>query len=114
MYLVSYVGVSLLLSLWVLPGLVAALTPVPYRARCMSRTRDALVTRVHDDQPVRGAAAADRGGEGAGARVRRRRRGARRLPDVIVPASFNFPHTGKLLSLSFVLFAGWFADAPCR
>ena len=33
------------------------------------------------------------------------------LPDVIVPASFNFPHTGKLLSLSFILFAGWFADA---
>ena len=29
-----------------------------------------------------------------------------------MPASFNFPHTGKLLSLSFVLFAGWFADAP--
>lgn len=29
--------------------------------------------------------------------------------DVIVPASFNFPHTGKLLSLSFVLFASWFA-----
>ncbi len=29
--------------------------------------------------------------------------------DVIVPASFNLPHTGKLLSLSFVLFAGWFA-----
>ena len=28
-----------------------------------------------------------------------------------MPASFNFPHTGKLLSLSFVLFAGWFADA---
>jgi len=28
-----------------------------------------------------------------------------------VAASFNLPHTGKLLSLSFVLFAGWFADA---
>ena len=34
-----------------------------------------------------------------------------RLTEVIVPASFNFPHTGKLLSLSFILFAGWFADA---
>ena len=34
------------------------------------------------------------------------------LPEVIVPASFNFPHTGKLLSISFVLFAGGFADAP--
>ncbi len=30
---------------------------------------------------------------------------------MIVPVSFNFPHTGKLLSLSFILFAGWFADA---
>jgi proton glutamate symport protein len=28
-----------------------------------------------------------------------------------VPTSFNFPHTGKLLSISFILFAGWFADA---
>ena len=33
------------------------------------------------------------------------------MPDSIVPASFNFPHAGKLLSLSFMLFAGWFADA---
>ena len=32
-------------------------------------------------------------------------------PDVIVPISFNFPHSGKLLSVSFVLFAGWFSDA---
>jgi ABC-type amino acid transport substrate-binding protein len=30
--------------------------------------------------------------------------------DIIVPASFNVPHSGKLLSLSFLLFAGWFAD----
>ena len=36
------------------------------------------------------------------------------LPDVLVPASFNFPHTGKLLSLSFILFAGWFSGAPVR
>ena len=31
-YLVTYVAVALLVSLWVLPGLVAALTPIP-RAR---------------------------------------------------------------------------------
>jgi hypothetical protein len=36
------------------------------------------------------------------------------LPDVLVPTSFNFPHTGKLLSISFILFAGWFADAAVR
>ena len=32
------------------------------------------------------------------------------LPNVIVPTSFNFPHAGKLLALTFILFAGWFAD----
>ena len=31
-----------------------------------------------------------------------------------MPVSFNFPHAGKLLSLSFVLFAGWFSDAGVR
>ena len=29
--------------------------------------------------------------------------------DVLIPISFTFPSTGKLLSLSFVLFAGWFS-----
>ncbi len=109
-YLIGYVAVSLLLSLWVLPGLVITLTPVPYRA-LMSRTRDALVTAfmttslfavlpLLTEQAkalVRQYAGADE--EQAAA------------TDIIVPASFNFPHTGKLLSLSFVLFAGWFADA---
>jgi ABC-type amino acid transport substrate-binding protein len=33
------------------------------------------------------------------------------LADIIVPASFTFPHTGKLLSLSFILFAGWFVGS---
>jgi proton glutamate symport protein len=108
-YLISYVAISLLLSLWVLPGLVAALTPVPYGA-LLSHTRDALVTAfmtsslfvvlpMLTEQTKRlirehGATAKDE-----------------KLPEVIIPASFNFPHTGKLLSLSFVLFAGWFADA---
>src|SRR5204863_3457108 len=35
---------------------------------------------------------------------------AEAMPDVIVPASFNFPHSGKLLSLSFIPFAAWFSD----
>jgi ABC-type amino acid transport substrate-binding protein len=34
------------------------------------------------------------------------------LVDVVIPAAHSFPHTAKVLSLSFVVFAGWFADAP--
>ena len=42
-YLVAYVVVALLVSLWVLPGLVAALTPI--RARDMLReSQDSLIT----------------------------------------------------------------------
>ena len=108
-YLVSYVGMSLLLSIWVLPGLVAALTPVPYRP-LMSRARDALVmafmtTSLFAVLPLLT--------EQAKALIREHatvERDSSAATDVIVPASFNFPHTGKVLSLSFLLFAGWFVD----
>ncbi len=42
-YLIAYVGVALLVSLWVLPGLVAALTPIRMRD-IFSLTRNALIT----------------------------------------------------------------------
>jgi len=109
-YLVMYVAVALLVSLWVLPGLVAALTPVPLR-EIFRETRDPLITAfVAGDLFIvlPGLIAA------SGRLLSRYARdtpAATELPDVLVPASFNFPHTGKLLSLSFILFAGWFADA---
>jgi Na+/H+-dicarboxylate symporter/ABC-type amino acid transport substrate-binding protein len=109
-YLISYIAVSLLVSLWVLPGLVAALTPVPYRV-LMSRNRDALVmafmtTSVFAVLPLITERAKTLVRDYA--RVDAERAAA---TDIIVATSFNFPHTGKVLSLSFVLFAGWFADA---
>jgi Na+/H+-dicarboxylate symporter/ABC-type amino acid transport substrate-binding protein len=111
-YLVAYVGVALLVGLWVLPGLVAALTPIRMRD-IFALTRNALLTAfVAGDLfivlPVLIEASRtllERQGLGESGAA---------LPDVIVPASFNFPHTGKLLSLSFILFAGWFADAVVR
>jgi len=107
MYLVAYVALSLLLSLWVLPAFVAALTPVPHR-ELLARTRTALLMAFttgslfvvlpllteQTRQLVRDHARVTPDDE--------------RLADVIIPASFNFPHTAKLLSLSFVLFAAWF------
>jgi Na+/H+-dicarboxylate symporter/ABC-type amino acid transport substrate-binding protein len=110
-YLVAYAVFALLLALWILPGLVAALTPIP-RRDIYRATRDALVTATIAGDlfivlPLLIAACKEltrRAGVDA--------RAAAAIPDVIVPLSFNFPHTGKLLSVSFVLFAGWFADTP--
>jgi Na+/H+-dicarboxylate symporter len=39
-YLITYVAMALLVSLWVLPGLVAALTPFRY-SQVLGPTRDA-------------------------------------------------------------------------
>jgi Na+/H+-dicarboxylate symporter len=91
--------VGLLVSLWVLPGLVAALTPI--RVRDMFRlTRDALITAfVAGDLfivlPVLIEASKTLLAEHASSYAN-----ATTLPDVIVPVSFNFPNSGKLLSLS--------------
>ena len=109
-YLVTYVAVALLVSLWVLPGLVAALTPI--RAReIFSLTRDSLITAVVAGDLFIVLPALTEASRTLLGRHTSASSGSAALPDVIVPASFNFPHTGKLLSISFILFAGWFADA---
>ncbi len=109
-YLISYVGMSLLISFWLLPGLVAALTPVPYGA-LVARTRNALAmafmtTSLLAVLPMLTEEARALVQEYGGLDDHQAS-----ATDVVVPVSFNFPHTGKLLSLSFLLFAGWFADA---
>jgi Na+/H+-dicarboxylate symporter len=108
-FLVAYAAMCLLLTLWILPGLVACLTPIPVAAILRS-TRDALITAfITGDLFIVLPALIDRSkallqehgvpeaAEGAPA-------------DVIVPAFYSFPHVAKVLSLSFVLFAAWYSD----
>jgi Na+/H+-dicarboxylate symporter len=109
-YLITYVIVASLVALWVLPGLVSALTPFRYK-EVLGPTRDALITAFMAGDlfivlPILIQACKELLEE-----HRLVDEQTRSLPDVIVPTSFNFPHTGKLLSISFILFAGWFADA---
>jgi Na+/H+-dicarboxylate symporter len=109
-YIVTYVAVALLVSFWVLPGLIAALTPIRV-GEMFSLTRDALVTAVVAGDLFIVLPVLTEASKTLLERHTPASSGTASLPDVIVPASFNFPHTGKLLSISFILFAGWFADA---
>ena len=110
-YVVSYGAFAALLTFWVIPGLVCALTPITYR-ELFSLLRDPLVLAFLTGElfvvlPTLVEASREL--------VRRHAppgSGAEALPDVIVPASFTFPHAGKLLSLSFILFAAWFSETP--
>ena len=109
-YLACYLTVSLLLSLWVLPGLVGALTPVPHAAM-LARSRDALMLAF-----ATGSVLVTLPMLAEQARALLREYTAlgphdEQLPDLIVPAAYNFPSSGKLLSIGFILFAGWFTGA---
>jgi Na+/H+-dicarboxylate symporter/ABC-type amino acid transport substrate-binding protein len=110
-YLMAYAVLALVLALWVLPGLVSALTGIRTR-EIFASTREALMTAtIAGDQfivlPLLIAACRE-----LVARHYPRLPQMAGMPDVVVPVSFNFPHSGKLLSMSFILFAGWFSDAP--
>lgn len=110
-FLYLYTFLSLILALWLLPGLVWALTGISYR-RIVYLSVDPLVTAFvtanlfivlpllaeRSKTLLREAGLAKADGDEA--------------VDVLVPASFTFPHSAKLLSLVFVLFAGWFVGAP--
>ena len=107
-YLVTYVAAWFLLSFWVLPVVVTSLTPLTYK-EVVWFTKDALITAFATGNllvvlPV----LADKTKELVG-RYGMNTKEAGSAVDVIVPISFTFPSTGKLLGLSFVLFAGWFS-----
>ena len=102
---------ALLVALWVLPGLVAALTPIPYR-EVLGPSRNALITAFSAGDLFIVLPALIEACKTLLARYAVTDQQSVGLPDAIVPASFNFPHTGKLLSLSFIMFAGWFSDSP--
>ena len=110
-YVVTYLAAAVIITFWVMPGLIAALTPIRYRDVIMSM-RDALVTgfatgnlfvvlpllsrRSRDlVQSIEGSSE-----ENAG------------MVDIITPTSYSFPTAGKLLALAFILFAGWMTGFP--
>ena len=110
-FLLLFTGLSLVLTLWLLPGLVSALTGLSYR-RILDLAVAPLVTafvtaNVFIVLPLlaeRSKTLLDEAGLN--------KADADEAVDVLVPTSFTFPHSAKLLSLTFVLFAGWFVGAP--
>ncbi len=106
-YLVTYIAFSLVMSFWILPGLVTTLTPFKYK-QVLGLTKDALVTAFATSSlfivlPI----LAEKSKELVGADGAHMGE-AESAVDVIIPASFNFPHAGKIFTFSFILFAGWF------
>ena len=89
-YFIVYIVASLYLALWVLPVLTAFFTQSVFIILPM--LIEASKKMYHDYQLNSDDTDS--------------------LSEVIVPVTFNFPNTGKLLSLLFVPFAAWLAGMP--
>src|SRR4029079_2731243 len=112
-YLVAYGVLALFLALYLLPALAARLTPIP-AGRVLRSMKDVLITGfMTGDVFVVLPTLIERCKEMlSDAAVPDAQDAA--LPEVIVPAFYNFPHAAKILSLSFVLFAAWYSETALR
>ncbi len=112
---VSYIVLSLILCFWILPGLVTTITSLRY-VDIIRSLRTPLITAFATGnllivlpilvEQCKELLAANEETDGS------RTDEVKASVDVLVPTSFNFPHLANLLSLSFVLFAGWYIGTP--
>lgn len=107
-YLVSTFVLCLLLTFWVLPWVVAVLTPVPYRD-VIRVTRVALVTAFATGNVFIILPLVTKECKQILAERDTLNDDARRMIDILVPIAYSFPSIGKLTIMLFVMFAGWFS-----
>lgn len=108
-YLVTYIALAALVTFWVFPALVAALSGIPYR-EVLSTFKDTLVMAFATGNQFVVLPQIAANCKTLLSRHGMDSRETESAIDIIVPVSFNFPSLGKLLVILFVLFAAWFND----
>ena len=107
-YLMTYIAGALLLTFWVLPMLLTALTPFRYRD-VLGLSKDALLTAFTTGNLFVILPVLIEDSKKLFREYRLRTEETDSLVDIVVPVSFNFPSAGKLLTLLFILFGAWFS-----
>jgi len=110
-YLLTYIGAALLLTFWVLPGMVAALTPIPFK-RVLIGTQDALITAFATYNLMIVLPLLSERIKQLLAEQDLLDDDAKSAADMVVPINFNLPNMGKLLAIGFIPFAGWLVGSP--
>jgi len=109
-YLLTLTLGALLLIFWVLPMLIAACTPFNYRD-ILAVSKNALITVfVIQSLFVVIPMLAD-GIKQLTEKYQREGIETAPHPDFVIPLAYPFPHLGKVLTLIFIPFAGWFYGA---
>lgn len=110
-YLVAYTLGAILLTFWLVPMLVVALTPFTYR-EVLNATRDPLVTGFTTGNLLVVLAMLADNCKAMFKEHDEKSRHADSVVDVALPIAFTFPNLGVVLLLLFIPFAGWFTGNP--
>jgi len=115
-YVVIHLALALLLALWLLPALVAAVTPLRH-GEILRAFRAPLITAFATGKllivlPILVSDSMKLLDQAAGRAEGEEDPEARSSVDVLIPAAFNFPNLGMIMALVFVPFAGWYIGSP--
>ena len=106
-YFATFIVAAMILTFWILPMLVATLTPFTYKD-VVGTSKDALVTGFATGKLFIILPILIQNCNDLFERYKQEHKDTTSFVDIIVPVSFNFPTTGKLLTLLFILFCAWF------
>jgi Na+/H+-dicarboxylate symporter len=113
-YIVVYVAMALILSFWLIPGLIATLTPLKFGA-ILRAFRGPLITAFATGNvlivlPILAADSKELIGRSGGNRAEATEKEESSV-DILIPAAFPFPSLGTILALIFVVFGGWYVGS---
>ncbi|HXE98636.1 MAG TPA: cation:dicarboxylase symporter family transporter [Dongiaceae bacterium] len=110
-FFAAYIVAALLLTFWILPLFLTTFTPFRYRD-VVGLSRNALVTAFVTGNLFLVLPLLTEGAKELCQKYFPDRAETEDFAESIIPISFNFPSLGKLSTLIFILFAGWFTGRP--
>ena len=110
-YFIIYTIAVVILGLWVLPGLISCLTPFKYRD-VVTIAWSAMVLSFAAAKVLVALPLIIESIKELFEKYEVKDKNAVSIAEMLVPISYPFPNTGKLLSLFFVPFAAWFVGSP--
>ncbi len=105
-YFIIFAAASLLLTLWILPLMVTAVTPFSYR-EVVGIARDALLTAFMTNSAFIVLPILVERSRTLLQRHQLQDERSDSAVEVLIPVMFNFPNAGKLLTLLFIPCAAW-------
>lgn len=109
-YFITFNLAALFLTFWVLPMLLTAVTPFKYKD-VVGMSKDAMATAFTTGNLFVVLTVLTENCKTLFKKYDLAEERTDSYVDVIIPVSFNFPTTGKLLMLLFILFAAWFSGS---